>query len=244
MILLGLLLIYALVILRFKQLRKREAAKQELERMIYEYRMTALRSQMTPHFIFNVITSIQHYVLDNNRMESYDYLSKFGRLMRLVLENSKEKYITLFRELETLSLYIELEQLRLNKKFDWAMTVSEAVDTERMQIPSMLVQPYIENAIKHGLAPRKQGGVLTINFEAKDDILTVTVNDNGVGRVAAAAAREKQSHHSMGMEITVNRIEVLSRWHNKKFEVAVTDKYNEAGIAEGTLVLITIPVII
>jgi ligand-binding sensor domain-containing protein len=239
--LLGLLIFYWLIRFWLNYQRRREAEKQQLESMIAEYRMTALRAQMNPHFIFNVITSIQHYVLENNRMASYDFLSKFGRLMRLVLENSKQKDISLARELETLQLYIELEQLRLNNAFVFSLQLQDDIDTEATRVPTMLVQPYIENAIKHGLAPLPAGGLLNLVLTIKGESLQMAVDDNGVGRMASQALRKKENHLSMGMDITIDRIRLLSRWHNKQFEVNIEDKYSADGKPEGTRVLITIP---
>jgi ligand-binding sensor domain-containing protein len=238
-----LLLIALLGQWRLRRLRRKEEAKREIEKMIAEYRMTALRSQMNPHFIFNVITSIQHYVLENNSMASYDYLSKFGRLMRLVLENSKEKAIPLVRELETLRLYIELEQLRLNNKFTYELSVDSAIDINKTLAPTMLVQPYVENAVKHGLAPLKENGRLTVTFKQEGDILQIIVDDNGVGRTASRAAQQKKAHRSMGMDITIDRVQVLSHWHGRQFRVSITDKYDAAQQPAGTSVSITIPVL-
>jgi LytS/YehU family sensor histidine kinase len=161
--------------------------------------------------------------------------------MRLVLENSKQKDITLARELETLQLYIELEQLRLNKAFLFQWQVEAGIDVNAARVPTMLVQPYIENAIKHGLAPLPTGGMLLLTMTVSEATLQMTVDDNGVGRIASLATRKKDSHLSMGMDITVDRIRLLSRWHDKKFEVCIEDKYAADGKPEGTRVLISIP---
>jgi LytS/YehU family sensor histidine kinase len=136
-----------------------------------------------------------------------------------------------------------LEQLRLNDKFTFELLVDSAADITQTLVPTMLIQPYVENAIKHGLAPLKEKGKLTVTFTLSGDILQVMVDDNGVGRVAARMATEKKMHRSMGMEITIDHIQVLSHWHGRQFRAVVTDKYDEQQQPAGTHVAITIPVL-
>lgn len=222
-----LFVIYFLYRRRVLFIEKQEKEKTESNKMIIESELKALRAQMNPHFMFNAINSIQSFVLKNDSKSAQKYLTKFARLIRSVLENSKYESISLSKEIDTLSLYIELECLRASFSFDYDIIIGNNVITEMINIPPMLIQPYIENAILHGLIPlTERRGKLTITFSQKDSILICTIDDNGIGRVKAIELKAKKSisHQSMGMSVTQNRLDILNQNNQLKTTVLVIDK--------------------
>ncbi len=230
------------VLIVWRRLRsiRRQAA---LERRTVESELQSLRGQMNPHFIFNALNCIQHLVLRSDRALAYDHLSRFARLMRCTLENSRREMISLSRELEALRLYIELEVLRCDGQFSYSLEVDRSINQSRQTVPTLLLQPYVENAIIHGLKPRGQGGVLLISAQANGDGIEFSIEDNGVGRKAAAEARRRRSrkHHSMGMQVARERLEFLSEKWQRPFSVDVEDLVNNQGQVGGTRVVIRIP---
>lgn len=228
-----------------RNIRKREEKKAEINRMLAESQLSALQAQMNPHFIFNAINSIQNYILSKKEDDAYNYLAKFGKLIRMVLQQSREKMITLEQELETLELYVELEQLRFRSRFRYEVQIGPDIDTFDIEIPVMLIQPYIENAIWHGFMQLGEGktGVLKLDIYRKDGFLYITVEDNGVGREVAvvAAAKRPGRHKSAGTLITGQWLELIC--HIRGFESTQTriiDLYTD-GKAAGTRVEICIP---
>lgn len=236
------LLIYFMYSRRVRLIEKRESEKTMFYKQIAESELKALRAQMNPHFMFNAINSIQTFVLLNDSKSAQKYLTKFSRLIRSVLENSKHETIPLSKEIETLSLYIELECLRASFSFDYDIKVNKAVHQDILQIPPMLLQPYIENAILHGIKPLKgKRGLLQIEFFYENSILKCVIDDNGVGRQRAAElkAKKKTSHQSMGMAVTQERLNVLSKSNLVETHVHIIDKF-ENDLALGTQVEISI----
>ncbi|MDI9310699.1 MAG: histidine kinase [Limnohabitans sp.] len=228
---------------RIKRVTKIEREKAELNKRIYESELKALRSQMNPHFMFNAINSIQNFVIKNDTVSAQKYLTKFARLIRHVLENSKYEYVLLSNEIEMLNLYVGLEALRASFSFDYDITVDEAVNAELTFIPPMIIQPFIENAILHGIIPlTERRGKLLISFVNENTILKCIVEDNGIGREAAHQIKLKKqlSHKSMGMSVTQERMKLLGR-QNDKFsaKVEIEDKFDE-GKPVGTIVKIVI----
>jgi two-component sensor histidine kinase len=219
------------------KIEKREREKASVNQEISEFKMTALRSQMNPHFIFNAIGSIQHYILKNEVKQSYNYLSKFSMLIRNILNNSRQEYISLTQEINTLRLYIELEQIRFTNPFQFKIEIDETLDME-MDIPTMLIQPYVENSIWHGLMPKESGGILELTFKNQEDSMLVTICDNGVGR---QVANPEKKHVSKGMSITEQRINILTSTNKKKFTTTIIDSKDENGNSIGTEVNLVIP---
>lgn len=206
----------------------------------------ALSQQMNPHFIFNSLNSIQYYILKNDKTTSNRYLAKFSRLMRMILNNSQHQQITIQEELEALSIYIELESLRFKDKFEYTIIVDEKLDTSIYKIPPLLLQPYIENAIWHGLMHKEEGqGVLTIELKMKENIILCTITDNGVGRDKAAEIKSKKTHTyaSHGTKITGNRLKLISTLNNIQMQINYIDLKDDKGKVTGTKVEITIPLI-
>ncbi len=223
--------------------KDREAGlERSFNQRLAEARMNALRSQMNPHFLFNGLNSIKSFVISNQPRAAGDYLSKFARLIRLILENSKESMIPLSQELETLELYLKMESLRFADKFDYSITVAEHLDTRAIYVPPTLVQPYVENAIWHGLLHREgTGGKLTISITKLDNNRTqLTIEDNGIGREAAEQHKRlaPTRHRSMGMQITADRIAMLSEMYGFEAEVRVIDLFDQEEQASGTRVTI------
>jgi len=219
-----------------KRIEKKERDKAVINQKVAEFKMTALRSQMNPHFIFNAIGSIQHFILQNEAKQSYNYLAKFSMLIRNILNNSREEYISLEQEIITLKLYIELEQIRFTNPFEFIIDMDETIDME-IDIPTMLIQPYIENSIWHGLMPKSSGGILELILRKTDSTLHVIIRDNGVGRKMKTA----HQHISKGMSITEQRIETLEATSQKKFNTRIVDLKDEQGNLIGTEVNLIIP---
>jgi hypothetical protein len=204
--------------------------------------MQALRSQMNPHFLFNCLNSINRYVISHQPAEASDYLARFARLIRLILQNSKSSLVLLSEEVEALRLYIEMEALRFEHKFTYEMIMGHDVMPDYIEIPPMLLQPYVENAIWHGLLHKEEGnGHLRMELKKEAQALVCIIEDNGIGRERAAALR-RDTHpkkKSMGMNITSERLELLERQRNIKAAVEVADLVAADGSAMGTRVVIS-----
>ena len=199
---------------------------------------------MNPHFVFNVMNSIQDYILKNDAKSAQKYLTKFARLVRLILDNSVKGEVVLQDELKAASLYVELEQQRFDDNFAFEMNVDEQIEVEELIIPSMIMQPYLENAIKHGLSHLEKNGKLTLTLTAKEDAVLISITDNGVGRTAAAEWNKKnvREHISHGSVITANRIAAYNIAHNTHIQTTITDIVDMAGAIAGTRVEVVIPV--
>lgn len=229
------------------RINQRKEVQVHINKLIAEYQMTALQAQMNPHFIFNAINTIQGYILENNEQEAYDYLAKFSKLIRMVLHQSQEKTLSVSKEIELLKLYIELEQMRFDHCFSYQLKLDENMNEEHIFIPPMLIQPYIENAIWHGLVNLRKSrkGKLMVSMEVNGNLLKVTIEDNGVGRKKAMEYRKNQTHKSIGMQLTGKRLETLNQLHGyEKLNVVISDLFNEKNAASGTKVEIWIPITI
>ena len=241
--------IWSIVYYRLKSLRreleqrKKEQQLTELKQQKTELEMQALRAQMNPHFIFNSLNSINMFILKNNKLQASEYLSKFSRLVRLILQNSQEALIPLERELEALLLYLELDSLRFEAKFEYKISVDDEVDTTMLKVPPLIIQPYVENAIWHGLMHKKEKGQLKIELYQQEEILFCKIADNGIGRKKAADLKSKSAsiHKSMGMRITADRIRMLQQQNQKNTSISINDLVYPNGNPGGTEVLIKIP---
>jgi hypothetical protein len=244
-ILVAAFIVYLIILWRTSIIRKKEEEKLRINKLLSEYQMKALTAQMNPHFIFNAINSIQNFIIQNHSALAYDYLIKFSKLIRLVLNNSKENEISLKQELETLAIYVELEQLRFENSFDYHVHIASQLDTESLVIPALLLQPYIENAIWHGLMPLKsRKGVIDLTIIQQDELLKIIISDNGVGRKASDLIKKKvvnKNHQSVGMELTGKRIEVFGQ--ESKFSLEIIDNYDNDNNSTGTTVEIVLPMI-
>ncbi|HNU32005.1 MAG TPA: tetratricopeptide repeat protein [Bacteroidia bacterium] len=214
---------------RINTKRKNEREKFQLQNQLSEMRLEALRSQMNPHFIFNALNSINRYIIRSDRETASEYLIKFSKLMRLILENSKSSFIPLANELEALKLYVEMELLRFDNKFDFNINIASDVLQEKTQIPPMVLQPFIENAIWHGLMNKKEKGTITVSVESKSvDKLFVVIEDNGVGRQKAGEQRSQHANtgKSFGMQITRDRLAGINGTDKQFRIIDLTDNNN------------------
>jgi LytS/YehU family sensor histidine kinase len=229
--------------------RYRFRSRQRMEAMnhtISELNQTNLRQQMNPHFIFNTLNSIQYYVFQNDKIASNNYMTKFASLIRKTLENSRHTEISIKEELDALHLYLELEELRFKEKFDWTIRVDEEIDTLAYKIPTMVIQPYVENAITHGLMNKENGqGQLLVELQQQKGQIICTIEDNGIGRAKAMEIKQKKDHHheSMGTNITESRLKLVSEIYGKSMKVSYTDLVDEFGEPAGTKVELNIPII-
>jgi tetratricopeptide (TPR) repeat protein len=238
----GFIILLAILAFILYRLRQRNIRTQ-LEKQSLENEQRMLRSQMNPHFIFNSMNSIQSYISGNDNNTAMSYLSKFARLMRGILENSRKSMIPLEDEVETLNLYIELERLRFKNKFEFKMELDQGLDQEGMYVPPMLIQPFVENAIKHGLVNKGGDGLLKLSFTKEDKLIRCIVEDNGIGRDQAGLSKNKQSsgHRSLGMQVTRERMDAIKKELNIDCDFKIIDLKDENGQACGTRVEILIP---
>ncbi len=216
----------------------------EFNKKIAEIEMTALRAQMNPHFLFNVLNSIKLYMVQNDARTAARYLTKFSRLIRLILNNSKSPMIKLSEELSALQLYVEMENFRFNDKFDYEIDVHPSINIESVDIPPMILQPYVENAIWHGLMHKEENrGKLTINIQPTKDGLFFFIEDNGIGRERATQIKTRTAakHKSVGMQITHDRIAITNELFNTNASVSILDLKDRDGNACGTRVIIHLP---
>lgn len=234
------------IVYRIRQIKKKERIETESQVAMARNELKALRAQMNPHFVFNSLNSIQHFILTNKSVDAGKYLNKFARLMRVILNNSEKSLITIREELEYLQLYLDLEEMRFEGKFTTSVDVAEDIDIDYFEIPAMLLQPYVENAILHGLTPKAGGGgKLEISLRLKANTIICSITDNGIGREKAREMRQlstRKDHRSLGMKITHDRLELINRLNGSQLSLTITDLYAEDGSPAGTRVDIFIPV--
>lgn len=227
---------------RIEFLKRRAIEKSEISRKIADLKLMALKAQMNPHFIFNCIASIQHFIWKNNPEEADRFLSKFSKLIRNVLMNSTHEYITLEVEMQTLGLYIELERLRFSSKFEYNFIIDEGIDSLSLLVPPLIIQPYVENAIWHGLMHlQDKQGELLIRIGTANGFLKCVIDDNGIGRKKSMEIKGERKHRSVGLSITKERLENLNALYQSKLSVQLIDKYDDFGNGTGTTVEIYIP---
>ncbi len=241
LVLLFLLGLYLLI----QVIRDRAKKSSEIKEKMIELRMQALRAKMNPHFIFNTINSIQYFLTTNEKRTALEYLSKFARLMRLTLEFSDKTTISISEELESLKLYLDLEKLRFENKFDYKIDIEPQIDTRRMMIPHMLIQPYVENAVKHGIQNKIDKGMVKISVKKKDNEIYYVIEDNGIGIRKSLELKQQENiqQKSSGMEITRDRINLLNLEQKENERLEITDLSEESTEKTGTKVEITIPII-
>jgi LytS/YehU family sensor histidine kinase len=203
-------------------------------------------TQMNPHFIFNTMSAIQQFINLNDKKAANRYLAKFAELMRRILNNSNHSIITLKEELESLDLYLQLEALRFNYRFRYNIIVSPDIDKDKFVIPSMLIQPYVENAILHGLSGlnKEKKGQLTIDIQLYNECIKCVITDNGIGRKKAQEIKHNRTikHESQAMKNINERINLLNSRTDKEYSVKIIDLYDKNYQAIGTKVEIVIPI--
>ena len=214
-----------------------------LQRNLAEYEQKALHLQMNPHFVFNCLGSISSFIVQNGNDSAIKYLAKFSKLMRLTLEYSKESLIPVDKEIEGLQNYLELEQLRFNQIFDFKITKNKNIEDD-MALPPLLIQPFVENAIIHGLIPKKEFGLVSIDFSLTDKNLVCTITDNGIGLSKSKEIKEKsvQVHKSMALDIIKKRLEMMGDSTSKTTTFTIEEIMDNREI-KGTKVVLILPIL-
>lgn len=233
-----LLIVLSLVIYNRMQVKRQLTLKKE----VAEYEQKALHLQMNPHFVFNCLSSISSFIVQNGTDSALKYLSKFSKLMRLTLEYSKGSLIPIDKEIESLQNYLELEQLRLDNKFAFEINSSENVEFN-MGIPPLLIQPFVENAILHGMAPKKGNGKINVDFDVLNKQLVCTITDDGIGMSESKILKENSvtAHQSMALEITKKRLKIMESITSKSAKIEILEL--NSGIQKtGTKVTLFLPI--
>ncbi len=254
-LIIGLLLLVLLLVFYYRRYRfKQQSARllsqknqeiqrknEQIEGMNRELEKRMLRAQMDPHFIFNALNAIQHLIASNNKKLALSYLAKFSKLVRMVLENSINTQVPIADEISLLERYLELETLRFQSQFTYQIVVDEAIDVYGIEVPFLLIQPYVENALVHGLRHRMVGGHLLVAFTLTEEGLRCRVEDNGVGRAAAGRYRQATKAPSRGMSVTQQRLISLNDQTSSDTEIDIIDLYDSHRQAQGTRVDILLP---
>ena len=237
-------LVWSIVRIRSNSIRKKERIRSEIAERITEFEMKAMRAQMNPHFIFNVINSIQNYMLDNDVDAALNYLSDFAKIIRITLDNVSKKKVDLEDELNYLKYYLNLEKMRFDKNFETEIILPKEVHSRKIMVPPMIIQPYIENAIKYGFIYKVNNAKIKLEFHVSDDeILHCIIEDNGIGRKKSRELSQKsKTSKSKASYITYERLTLLNQTEEKKgYKVETIDLYDQYDLPSGTRVLIDIP---
>jgi len=226
-----------------KKVRREERLRVNYKLQMAELEAKALRAQMNPHFIFNCLNSIKSLIQEDQKDKSVTYLTIFSKLIRTLFNNADKKEISLHDEIETCKLYLQLESLRFDSKFSYSINVDETIDLKSLSVPALIVQPFIENAIWHGIVPRHTSGNVTLDITRHDNVVEIAVDDNGIGREASMLNKAKANigHQSKGVTLTQSRLELDNTLKQRKAELIITDKADNTGKATGTKVVIKLP---
>ncbi|NML71810.1 tetratricopeptide repeat protein [Chryseobacterium sp. RP-3-3] len=213
-----------------------------LQKQLTEFQHKALHLQMNPHFVFNCLAAISSFIMQNDKDEAIKYLAKFSKLMRLTLDFSKESLIAIDKEIESLKNYLELEQLRFNQKFEFKIIKDPLIEDDTA-LPSLLLQPYIENSVIHGVVPKEGQGLIQIHFSQTEESLICEITDNGIGIETSKKLKKNlvNVHTSMAMEISQKRLETLEKLEKKKVNLTITEIKGENNTSEGTKVVLELP---
>jgi len=243
-IILSIIAFISLIYIIFKYWLYGAKRKSILENSLNKYINQALVNQINPHFLFNALNSINNYILSNNKNEASKYLTKFSGLIRLVLENSKREYVSIYEEVKANKLYLDIESCRLKNKLDYDFIIDKSIDQFSVKVPALLIQPFLENAIWHGIQPLDKKGEISVTISKKELFLQIEVIDNGIGRKKSREINKnnKLKKHSMGIEISWERVKVLEQLYKKGVNIEYQDLHDKTE-AVGTLVRISIPVI-
>lgn len=217
----------------------------ENNRKIAENRLAVLRLQMNPHFVFNSLNSIGNFILKNEPMKASGYLTKFSKLIRLIFDSAQSEWVSLDQEIKSLELYIELEQLRFNNKFDVIVNVSHDINRGSVMVPPLLLQPFVENAIWHGLMPKEgERGELYLHYWLNHDKLFMSIEDNGIGRAASAQSRTGRiaTLQKQGIRLTDERIHIINEIYHSQVQAEIKDLIDEHGEPAGTRVIVSLDV--
>ncbi len=240
-------LIYGLYRKNIKKIEKRNQMvldKINLEKNANQSKLKAIKSQMNPHFFYNALNTLQSYILSNEKKEAIEYLSKFSNLTRTILEMTEKDWISVAEEVKTLKLYLDIEKGRFEDDFQYEIIVDPKIDDETSRIPSMLLQPFVENAIKHGLLHKVGIKVLIISFDKEAKNIKISIDDNGIGRQKSSELNQikNKMHQSFATDALQNRINLLNQYNHQDITITITDKYNTTQQPSGTIVVLTIPI--
>ncbi|MFY7965276.1 MAG: sensor histidine kinase [Chitinophagaceae bacterium] len=244
LIIIAIVLYYKKAIAQQKENNKLFSEKLNLEKELQTSLMASIKSQMNPHFLFNALNTIQSYIYTNDKENASQYLSKFSQLTRKILQQSNNDYITLEEEINSLKLYLDLETMRFEDKLHTEFIIDKNINTEAILVPSMLIQPYIENAIKHGLLHKKNNRVLNVSFSKNINELIVTIDDNGIGRKRSAILnnQKQKQHESFAVNANKKRLEILQKNSTVNIAFNIIDKENENRESLGTTVILVLPI--
>lgn len=224
--------------------RKRETERMQTKSDMLQLEQQALYAMMNPHFTFNALQSIQYFIHSQDKLMATKFLSQFAKLVRMNLDSSKKEFISLSEEIERLKLYLSLEKMRFQDKFDYEIQLEDQIDKSETQIPPMILQPFVENSIKHGIMPLEEKGIITVIISQLDeDTLSVEIMDNGIGIEASKRkkADRPSDHVSQGMQITRDRLKLFSKNTGKPYTVTIQEMHNAEGGVSGTKVDILLP---
>ncbi len=226
-----------------RQLRKQKAELDNISKQLIEVQLASLRSQMNPHFIFNALNSIKKFILHNDVENADKYLGKFSRLIRSILDNSRSGTITIQKEVEMLTLYLGLEKLRFGEKLAYHIHVDPSLMESNVLLPTMIIQPFVENSIKHGLMHKETEGEILISFKDLRKYIEINIKDDGIGRKMAGELRSvgQKVHTSLGIEITTERLVALKTDPEIPAGIEIIDLEDNDGNSTGTLVEIFVP---
>ena len=225
---------------------KEKRTEATLKQKIAEIKMQVLRAQMNPHFIFNSLNSIENFMMQNEKRLASDYLNKFTRLIRTILDSSLNELIPVAKDMEALQLYIDLQQLRFNNKFTYNSFIDPQIVNGDYKVPSLIIQPFVENAIEHGIAHSERTDcTLSVKVTISGDHLLYIIEDNGIGRLQAAAYNEqnKRQHKSLGIAITEDRVHIFNETFNSNEDIVITDLYGPGNEPGGTRVHVKIKIV-
>lgn len=240
--LMTLLFLSMLIRFRIQSIRRKEREKSLHEKELSELEAKALRSQMNPHFIFNCLNSIKSLIQQHEEEKSVTYLTTFSKLIRTLFNNADKKEVSLYDEIETCKLYLQLEAMRFDTKFSYAVQVDEKMDLKSIQVPALIIQPFIENAIWHGIVPKREAGHVELSVIKRDNYVEIIIDDNGIGREASKQNKSASAlmHNSKGVNLTQSRLELDNLLRQRQARLEIIDKKGDDGLAVGTKVIITI----
>tara|TARA_R110002050_G_scaffold22591_2_gene61495 strand:- start:8871 stop:10364 length:1494 start_codon:yes stop_codon:yes gene_type:complete len=231
---------------RQAKMEKLEKQKERFDKEIAELTLSSLRSQMNPHFIFNSLNSIKHFIIDNKKENAVYYLNKFSKLIRNVLATTREKEISLANEIETMELYVNIENIRFDHTIDFTLSIDDKLNPDTIKIPSLILQPFIENAIWLGLSLKKESRILEVVVKKeKDTHLKIDIIDNGIGRKRSADIKKKKLHKadSFGIKLTEERLNNFAKDYKYNYALKFEDLVDEHHKSSGTKVTLKIPLI-
>ncbi|MBT8286944.1 MAG: histidine kinase [Bacteroidia bacterium] len=223
---------------------KIKSIKMQFDKELAELKVSALRSQMNPHFIFNSLNSIKRYIIDSEKENAVYYLNKFSKLIRLILSSSREDEVSLADELETIELYVNIENIRFNNEIDFLIDITENINLDTIKIPSLILQPFIENAIWHGLSLKKTNKKLKVKVEKENkSFVKIDIIDNGIGRQRSAEIKSKKIHRqeSVGIKLTQERLKNFSKNYKNAYSLSIIDLFDQDNEPSGTQITLKLP---